>query len=145
RRSVTNPLARGRCKPRPEPVDQCPPRARSRQPDAAHRSERPEPLRAEGEDDRGAEPDRPRPERPEHRWPAQAGADIQDPPVAGGERRAHLRRGRPRGPPRRLRLPSGAGLQLLAGARRYLRLSISDTAIRPAYRRYHLGPGPTAQ
>src|SRR5205823_14646753 len=28
---------------------------------------------------------------------------------------------------------------------RYLRLSISDTAIRPAYRRYHLGPGPTAE
>src|SRR5437667_11529610 len=144
-RRATISLARCLSKPRPEPVDERPPRARSRKPDAAPRCARPETLRAEGKADRGVEPDRARPERPEHRRPAQAGADLQDPPVAGREGRPDLRRRRPRGPARRLWLPSSAGLQLPAGSRRHLRLAVPDPALRTAHRRYHLGPGAAAE
>ena len=44
----------------------------------------------------------------------QAGADLQDPQGAGRAGRADLRRGRARGPARRLRLPARARLQLPA-------------------------------
>ncbi len=46
-----------------------------------------------------------------------------------------LRRRRPRVPPRRLRLPAGARLQLPAGPGRHLRLALADPALQPAHRR----------
>ena len=108
-------------------------------------SQRDEPLRAEGKEHLGPQRDRPRPERPEHGRPAQAGADLQDPAGPGREGRADLRRGRAGGPARRVRVPARARLQLSAGPRRHLRLAVADPALRPPHRRHHLGPGAAAQ
>src|SRR2546426_10943873 len=92
------------------PFDEPPPRKRPKQPAPESRSERDEPLRVEGKEHLGPERDRPRPERPEHGRAAQAGVDLQDPPVAGGEGRSHLRRGRSGGSARWVWIPEGPGL-----------------------------------
>jgi len=70
----------------------------------------------------------PRAQRPERGRAAQAGVDLQDPPGAGGEGRAHLRRGRAGGAAGRLRVPARPRLQLPAGPGRHLRVALPDPA-----------------
>src|SRR5207249_6763151 len=89
RQTLTDSLACGAS--RPEPFDECPPRKRSRKPDPELRSKRDAPFRVEGKGHLGPERDRPRSERPEHGRAAQAGTDLQNPTIAGGEGWSDLR------------------------------------------------------
>src|SRR5262249_1991268 len=80
--------------------------------------------------------DRPRPdgEDAQHRRgrrPPQAGADLRAPAATRRPGAVDLRRGRPRVPPRRLRLLALARLQLPPGSRRHLRLSLAGPPLQP--------------
>ena len=125
--------------PAPAPAP-APPRAGAR----AEPSE-PEHQRSEGHEHSEAHPDRQGPERRRRNRDAQAGPDLPDSQGADRAERLHLLGRRAGGAAGRFWLPARAGLQLSARPGRHLRVAVADPEVRPAHRRYGVGPDTAAE